>query len=212
MSEIVLLADKDGQPLTPGEADQNLQELDRRTGHGWNDLVQEVVVRAGTNAPQLMAFRGGIVAHSFAPNTVAECFANFHMRHAYIPGQMVYPHVHWSVNTASSGRVRWGIEYTIAQRADGGTGVVFGQPETKFIEVDVPAGSQYTHFVSEAEDGHGIDGAGLDVDALILCRFFRDAEHPNDTFPDDVFLLTVDIHYPADVLCTPMRFPPFDRA
>lgn len=211
MTDIVLLADKGGQPLTPLEADQNLQELDRRTQHGWNDLVQEVTIRPGTNAPQLGTLIGGLVAHAFPPSTIAECFANFHMRHDYIPGMMFYPHVHWSVNTASSGRVRWGVEYTLAQRADGGTGVVFGPTQTKFIEVDVPPGSQHTHFVSEAADGQGIDGSGLDVDALILCRFFRDAEHPNDTFPDEVFLLTVDIHYPADVICTPMRFPPFDR-
>lgn len=203
-----------GSELTYSELDGNLTEIDRRTGKGWNDLVQDVRVGTGTNAPSLTQFRDGIWAYEFAAATMNEVWANFHIRHDYdptggtVPG-MVYPHVHWSAATTATGVVRWGIEYTLARRHES-TGVrTFGPTTTLYIEHEVMAGEQYLHHVNEAADGNGIPGTNLEVDALILCRFFRDAAHINDTYPDPVHLLTVDIHYPCDVLATPSRFPPF---
>ena len=176
---------------------------------GWNDLVQDVNVKVGTNAPELGTFRDNIAAFMFGPDQATECFSNFHMRHDYIPGTMIYPHVHWSINSLNTGVVRWGIEYTLARRWES-TGLrTFGPVQTLYIDCNVAAPSQYMHFVNESPDGAGIPGTDLETDALVLCRFFRDSEHPNDTFPDPVFLLTVDIHYECSHLSTPSRFPPF---
>lgn len=204
-----------GIPLTYGELDGNWTELETRTGPGWNDLVQDVTINPLGSAPGLDTIRNGIIGYSFPAGTVAECYANFHMPHDYIAGTMVYPHVHWTANTASTGTVRWGVEYTLARRSDyagggGNTGTIaFGATQTIYIEHSVTSGEQYVHQVNEAADGAGIDGTQLQEDALILCRFFRDATHVNDTFPDPVFLLTVDIHYECNSLATPLRFPPF---
>ena len=195
--------------LSYNQLDDNWEEIQKRTGKGWNDLVSDVTIRAGTNAPTMDTFRGGLVLPAFPSNTIAECFANFHMGHDYVPSTMVYPHVHWTVNTNSGGTVRWGVEYTYAQREDGGTGVQFPEPQILYINVTIPENSQYTHFVSESIENSGIDGTGLDTDAVIITRYFRDAEHPSDTFPDQVFLLTVDVHYESNVASTPSRFPPF---
>jgi hypothetical protein len=63
--------------------------------------------------------------------------------------------------------------------------------------------------VNESPDGQGIDSTDLETDAIILSRIYRDAEHPNDTFPDSIFLLFVDIHYQCNIAQTPSRFPPF---
>ena len=63
--------------------------------------------------------------------------------------------------------------------------------------------------VNESTDGNGIPGLTMEVDSLILCRIFRDGSHPNDTFPDNVALLTVDMHYQSARMSTPLRTPPF---
>jgi hypothetical protein len=198
-----------GYPLSYSQLDGNFSDLNTRTQAGWNDLVQEVTVNAG--APN------ALYAYEFASDATNEVFANFHIRHDYTatggdegyPG-MVYPHVHWSVNTTNTGVVRWGVEYTLARRADSTGTITFGATSTLYIEVNLASNSQYKHIVSEVATGAGIANGGiLETDALILTRFFRDATHPNDTFPDPVFLLTVDIHYPCDHNQTPSRFPPF---
>lgn len=217
MTDLVTRTGK-GSALTYGEMDGNWTELETRTGSGWNDLVADVQVRGGLYQPEFKNFRDGIWAYAFSPTTMNECYAAFHVRHDYIAGTMVYPHVHWSVNTTSTGTVRWGVEYTLARRSDYGadgsgtnTGTIaFGATQTLYLDHNIAANEQYEHHVNEAADGAGIPGTQLQEDALILCRFFRDAEHVNDTFPDDIFLLTVDIHYQCNSLATPLRYAPFN--
>lgn len=213
----ITLRNTKGSALTHSELDGNFSDLDTRTKSGWNDLVQEVTVRAGSSAPTVSLFRDNLYAYAFEPSAMNECFANFHIRHDYTatggdalyPG-MVYPHVHWSTNGTSTGTVRWGVEYTCARRNDSTGTITFGATSTIYIEVTIASNSQYVHMVSEAASGSGIPNGGiLETDSLILCRFFRDAAHVNDTFPDPVFLLTVDIHYPCDHSQTVSRFPPF---
>jgi hypothetical protein len=199
-----------GSALTYTEFDGNIDEIELRTGQGWNDLVQDVTVRSGSNAPSPTIFIGGISAYEFSPTTMNECFVNFHMRHDYIAGTMVYPHVHWSHNTDVTGVVRWGFEYTLARRNDSTGLITFGATSTLYIEHTVTAGEVYQHHVNESADGLGIAGTALQEDALILCRVFRDAAHANDTYPDPIHLLTVDIHYECNTLSTPLRVPPFN--
>lgn len=197
-----------GAPLTPAEADGNFTDLTGRL-EGWNDLVMEVSIKSGSNAPTFDQYRNGIYAYAFSADTMTECFANFHLNHDYTGGAMVYPHVHWSPNTTSTGTVRWGIEYTWARRHDSTGQTHFPATSTIYIESTLTGDHQYGHMVNESVDGSGIPGSTMEVDSIIMCRFFRDGAHPNDTFPDPVFLLSVDIHYPSLVKTTPLRTPPF---
>lgn len=198
-----------GSRLTNAEADGNFTDLTGRV-EGWNDLVQDVVVRIGSaNVPTVSNVRDGIYAYAFDPDTMNECFSNFHLGHDYIPASMVYPHVHWTLNTTSTGVVRWGVEYTWARRHDSTGTTHFGASNTLYIETTIDANHQYGHMVNESAEGNGIPGSTMEVDSIIMCRFFRDAAHVNDTFPDPVFLLSVDIHYESLVKTTPSRFPPF---
>ena len=199
-----------GSALTYAELDGNFTEIDRRTGSGWNDLVSDITVRNGAgSAPDLVAFRDGIYAYAMTPDVLNECFANFHIRHDYIPGTMVYPHIHWTSNTTNTGVVRFGVEYTLARRGDSTGLITFGATQTLYIEHNVTSGQQYLHHVSETSDGNGISGTDLEADSMILCRIFRDAGHSNDTFPDPAFMLTADIHYECNAQSTPLRTPPF---
>lgn len=207
-----------GSDLTPSEVDGNFTDLAGRTQAGWADLVQQVIVNSGApNAPQIQQYRNGLYYYAFAPSATNEVYVCFHINHDYTatggdvgyPG-MVYPHIHWSTNTTSTGVVRFGVEYTCARRDDSTGTTTFGATTTLYLNHTVGTGEQYSHQVSEPATGSGIPNGGiLETDAVILCRFFRDATDPADTFPDDVFLLTVDIHYPCDHAQTPSRFPPF---
>lgn len=214
----ITLRNAKGAPLTHSELDGNFSDLNTRTQAGWADLVQQVIVNSGApNAPQIQSYRNGLYYYAFAPSATNEVYVCFHINHDYTatggdvgyPG-MVYPHIHWSPNTTSTGVVRFGVEYTCARRSDSTGTTAFGATSTLYINQTVNTGDQYRHIVSEPATGSGIPNGGiLETDSVILCRFFRDATDPADTFPDDVFLLTVDIHYPCDHAQTPSRFPPF---
>ena len=206
-----------GSELEWSEGDANTNEIQRRTGAGWDDIVQEVIIRNGAaSAPLLENWLGNFWAYAFPNGVMNECFINFHIRHNYddaggaTPG-MIYPHVHFTVNTANTGTIRWGVEWTYARRADAQGAAAFTPTVTQYIEYTIGiGGKQYWHIVAESPDGQGIPQGGiLQVDSLVKCRIFRDGAHPNDTFPDHAFLDTVDVHVPVDVLCTPNRQYPF---
>jgi hypothetical protein len=207
-----------GSELEWAEGDANTAEIERRTGAGWEDIVQEVIIQYGApTAPTLKNWRGNFNGYAFSPDTMNECFINFHIRHNYddaggaTPG-MVYPHVHFAVNTTNTGTIRWGIEWQCARRADAAGAGPYTDSVTQYIDYTIDgAGKQYWHIVAESPDGFGIpQGAILQVDSMIKCRVFRDASDlVHDTFPDDAFLDTVDVHNPVDVSATPNRQFPF---
>ena len=137
MTALITYAGK-GSGLTYGEMDQNWNTLETRTGAGWNDLVSDVTIHTGTNAPNWSNYRDGLYGFAFSPDVMNECFVNFHLRHDYVDGTMVYPHVHWTHNTTNTGTVRWGVEWTFARRGDAGSGTIdFGPTQTLYIEHNI---------------------------------------------------------------------------
>ena len=44
------------------------------------------------------------------------------------------------------------------------------------------------------------DGTGKTVSSMLVCRIFRDADNPRDTYNHDVGLLEVDIHLKSNSL------------
>jgi hypothetical protein len=176
---------------------------------GWNDLLASLSAgkAVGVNAPTWSVFRDGISAYAFAPGTMNELWCSLHIGHDYVPGSMVYPHIHCAVTTANTGVVRWGIEYTFAR----GYGVdSFPASTTVFIEQTI-GGTPYSHMISEAVEGSGIVLSNCEPDMLFLMRVFRDAGHVNDTFPDDAYGLFADLHYQSDGFLSNERNRPFTR-
>lgn len=198
-----------GTLLTPAEVDENFNDLDGRTGAGWRDLVMGFDSRTGPNAATLTNFRGGIYLYAFDASMPQEVFATAHIDHDYEYGSALYPHIHFTVDTANTGTVRWGFEYTVAQRHDGAVShFTFGPTTTVYAE-HVINGTAYTHYVAEVGDADAIPGANIDIDTVILFRIFRDANHVNDTFVDPVFGFTADLHYRANRNATPNKVAPF---
>lgn len=198
-----------GSPLTYAEMDANLSQFDTKTKDGWADIVAELYTRAGVNSPNTTNFRNGIWLYEFDPTVTMEAFANFHIPHSYKVGTMLYPHMHFSVQSNNSGVVRWGFEWTYARRHDSSGTITFGATQTLYKDFTIAANSAYTHFVAEVDNLAGIPSTDVEVDGMILMRIFRDPTHPNDTFPDSVFGITADIHHETDRHATPQRAPDF---
>lgn len=200
-----------GSALTFGELDGNFTEIERRTGQGWFDIPMEITVPVGaTDIPVWTEFEDGFGLYAFEPSFLNAVRADIHLNHDYKPASMIYPHTHWTTNQDAAGVVRFGFTWKYARRADSPTGVIrFTAPQTIYIEAAVSLGQVGYHFVSEPTDGNGIYHADFEVDGIIMCRFFRDGAHPNDTFPGNVFLIKADAHCQAEALATPLRFPPF---
>lgn len=210
MANILTSAAKGG-PLTPEEADANLVEINRRTGSGWRDYPCDIVVQPGAlNAPVWMEFEEGFYRYAFSPDVRTESSADIHLDHDYKPATMVYPHIHWTLNSNAAGVVRFGITWKYARRADSPTGIIrFTAAQTIYVETTVPANSAGKHMVSEPAEGGGIYHADLDVDGIIMLVIFRDGGHVNDTFIGDVFITKADAHAEKDKAGTPLRTPPF---
>jgi hypothetical protein len=197
-----------GSSLTYVEGDHNFHELDARTAIGWRDNIVQLDVQPGNpNSAALNIFRDGIRAYNFYSGQMTEGFAAFHIDHDYALDTKIYPHLHWAIQSNEVGTVRWGIEYTVAK---GHGQEPFGPTTTIYIE-QTTDGTPYKHMVGESSDEDAIDGLlyGIQPDTLILARYFRDGEHPNDTLQADVFVFIVDLHYQANRLATPFKRPNF---
>lgn len=173
---------------------------------GWDDITADLNAArvTGSSQPTWAVFQGGLYAYSFHPTNMNECWITFHVKHDYKDGSNVYPHIHWSPTTTSTGTVRWGFEYSVAKGHDQ---MAFPTPTTVYVESTISSNKQYQHIVSEVVDNDAFDA--FEPDTLILMRIFRDAGHANDTFPDAVSAFTADIHFQGDGQFTPNKAAPF---
>lgn len=201
---IIKRADK-GSDLSYQELDGNFEDLDARTALGWRDNVREMVTRGSQSDPQFTEFRDQLHLLAFPPGVTTEVFGNFHIDHDYALGTALYPHIHWATNDASTGVVRWGVEWTLAK---GHQQMAFGPTTTVYIE-QAATGTPYTHHIAEVSPANAIPGTNVEPDTMILVRVFRDGAHINDTFADQVFGIALDLHYQADRATTPNKAPNF---
>lgn len=197
-----------GQITEPGRRPQNATITGSwlHNTMGWDDITADLSAgkAVGANAPTWSTFRDGISAYEFSAGTMNEIWITFHIKHDYAEGSLVYPHIHWSPNTTSTGVVRWGMEYTVAKGHDQ---EAFPSTTTIYLEPNITSNKQYQHIVSEASDDQAFDA--FEADTLVLMRIFRDAANAADTFPDTVFAFTADIHFQANKDYTPNKAPPF---
>ena len=183
-------------------------------GDGWADLIGSITAsNAGTlNAPDFIkaidngAGSQGVYAYAFDPTTEEEVFLVFHIGHDYKVGTNFYPHVHWAPTTTNTGTVRWGVEWTYANRDDV-TPEVFGATTITYFE-QAANGVALSHQLIEIGDP-GITLTDCAPDTIILARFFRDATHANDTYTGDALAFNLDAHYQIDRYATPNRAPDF---
>ena len=169
----------------------------------WDGLVADLA-RArvvGPNVPTLATFRGTIEAYSFSASMMNEASVTFHVDHRIKPGSKLYLRIHWAPSDTNRGVCRWGIEYTaIAGHSQG----AFPASATLYLE-QVASGTDRMHQIIEDTNGIG----PYEPDTLIVCRIFRDATHPNDTYNAGAFGLVCDLRYQVDRAGTLNKAPNF---
>ena len=174
--------------------------------YGWRDMIADLSsAPQGAGRPSWTSYRDGLSANLFAKGD--SVYITFHPNHDVIPGELFYPHIHWSTNsTTATGTVVWGIEYSIAEGHDTDA---FPASSTIYLTYTFTENKQYQHFISEASDAQAI--VMPDVDSLIMMRIFR-YNDASDTFAGNVFGLTADIHYRAGQMFTKGKRPNFNEA
>jgi hypothetical protein len=174
---------------------------------GWRDIIGEINTRGvGATEPAFNVFRGNIRGFEFSATLEKEVWITYHIPHDYVPGTAIHFHAHWAVNAATpdtAGTVRWGFEYSYAK---GHNQEPFPTTTTVFVS-QAPNATQYQHMIAETA---AVTITGLEVDGLILCRVYRDADDAvNDTCADSAFLFTCDVHYQSTNMATKGKAPNF---
>lgn len=127
----------------------------------------------------------GVFMYYFNKDIVQELFFTAQLPHSWAEGTDIEPHVHYVRSVKDTGTVVWGLEYTWENMND-----IFGKTTTIYTYDPVPsiAGKQiYQSFGL-------IDGSGKKVSSMLVCRIFRDALNPKDTYAHEVGLLEIDFH------------------
>ena len=172
----------------------------------WKDLVSNFVIRSFTGAsnPSFGPINGNLQGLLFSSSTMNQVWAEYHVSHDIAPNTKVYPHIHWHPIDNAIGRVRWGIEYSVAKGHGQG---VFHPSVTFFMDHTVTVASKDRHFITEATEGQAIPATHIEPDSYVKMRIFRDAV--NDTFPKSIHAWACDLHYQAVRIGTKNKSPNF---
>ena len=159
----------------------------------WNDVFMSgLATRAGSSAPTVTAFSGGVYGQRFDDGATAmEVHGSLEMQHDYKEGTALSVHVHWSPTTTNTGNIRWGLEYSIVN-----IGSAFPTTSTIYI-TQAGAGVVNQHQLVAFAD---ISGTGRKIGDVIAFRLFRDANNAADTFTGNAFMHQIGIHYECDTI------------
>lgn len=206
--------DENGNLIASGS--QLITALDGQNGdirttnqqYVWEDLIQPFIVKntSGGNNPTFGIIFGNFQGYIFSPTTMNQVWVDFHFKHDYAEQTPVYPHVHWCPMTNQAGVVRWGLECTYA---DGHAMGTFNTFVTLYVETQVYSNSLGKHIISEINDASALLLPEVTTDGVLKIRVFRDASHPNDTYPGEVHAWQSDIHYRRSRLGTINKAPNF---
>jgi hypothetical protein len=133
----------------------------------------------------------GVFLYFFHPHITQELFFTAQLPHTWVEGSGIEAHVHYVRPDGGQGTVVWGLEYTWTNMLDN-----FGTTKTIYAY-----DSSATVYNKHCYTSFGfIDGTGKKISSMLVCRIFRDAENPKDTFADDVGLLEIDFHIKNNTL------------
>jgi len=173
----------------------------------WKDLVAPLASAPipSANNPVMTAFGPSGDRKEYAFDLNDYLFVQpFHVNHDIIPGALAYPHVHWTTNGTSTNSVKWQLEIL---RALGHQQAAFAAPMTLTVEQS-PVGTAWQHMVAEVSDSDALPL--YEPDELILITLKRITNGGTDN-TDDVFGMTVDLHYQSNTVGTISKAPDFYR-
>ena len=221
-----------GNVIVPKTSGKGIKVDTASPTFGWRDLLGDIKTRpaAGGGAaalPDYVAYRGSIYGYRFgtnAPNNHEhEAFVEFHIPHDYVPGSDLFLHLHWSqivVDTGGAAGVPgvsewfWDVTYAKGYGTAGGAADPFIAPITTTC-TQQGSTTQYGHMICEVQlsattpSASQLDSDNIEVDGLLLVRFYRDPGSANDTLNQDTFVHYCDVHYQSTNMATKDKNTPF---
>lgn len=126
----------------------------------------------------------GVLAQSFTDNTNNEIFFNTILDTNYVPNSAVIAELHWTPNTDNAGDVVWSMEFTTAP-----VGTVI--PTTTVVSKTVSSPETKLEHVQTFLPSFKVPSNST----IISVGLFRDGVNVADTYPDAVYLLSVNLRY-----------------
>lgn len=161
----------------------------KRAGLWWEDINFEATnLRPGSSSPGFHSIAGTPIFGLFFDGNVTteELHGGGEILHNYAEGSDFSYHAHLSPSTDNPGNIKFFIDYML-KNVNG----VFGSEET--ISKVIPAsGVAWTH---QAAVLGIVPGLGIKLGAHFLFRIYRVPSDPEDTYPDDVLLMSTGVHY-----------------
>ena len=141
----------------------------------------------------------GVFTYAFSASQEQEVYFQLQLPHGWMVGSEITPSVHWLPATAGTDgqRVQWGLEYTWLA-----VGEIVGNTTTITTTDIIPPVPNYgakQHYISEFPAS---DPIGRGVNAVLLCRLYRDATATADDYTGVAYLANVDIHVQIDKMGT----------
>jgi hypothetical protein len=165
---------------------------------GWDDVRGPLITgKPGGTAPNWAQFTDngagstGLYAYHFDDGE--EIFIQFQMPHAWKPGSLVYPHIHWAPTTANAGNVGLGIEYVWIDYQG-----AIGNSTIATVDAAVPGLADEAQITKVP--AAGVSGAGHGISAILYCRIFRQAATAGVNYADQIYMTDVDVHFQTDGL------------
>lgn len=161
---------------------------------------------SGSNGPLFTAMKNngsssrGVQTFTFqdvAASAEQEVYFSIQMPHNWKEGTTIYPHVHWSPQSAVTGSVVWALEYSwIDYNAT--TPVAF--PNTNILTAttaSVTSADQDKHLITGFSSITPNSNQGK-ISSILMCRFYRNSSNAADNYAGNAALLSFDIHYEID--------------
>ena len=154
----------------------------------------------GSKAPTWTAYSAGLLlgfSYQAVEGNEEEVYFVAQVPHSYKEGSNVWPHVHWIPDedtTDDPEVVRWGLEYEWINIDGSFSGSTTIYAEESFT--DVADKNLKTEFSA-------IDGTGMTISSMIVCRLFRNSSSVNDTYDSGTalaLLLEFDFHFEMDTV------------
>jgi len=170
----------------------------------WDDLMvfADATSKGGSNPPTMSTeFKDngsasqGVYVWMFASGTEQEVYFTVQIPHARKADSDLYPHVHWTTvtGTPSGSDVVWGLEYTVVSIGGSFSNTTIITAGSVIGSISISGTGQ--HLINSFS---AIEGTGLGISSVIVCRLFRKVGDAADTFANAVGLLGVDFHYEKD--------------
>lgn len=175
---------------------------------GWSDLTSSTSTAGivGAVAPVAQPFGPGTPLRKEYAFAVGDYvyLQPFHVNHDIVPVTcQAYLHVHWSTNGTNTAVVRW--EFLVS-RAKGHNQAAFGNQVSIVVE-QAASGTAWKHMITEVTAEADILTL-TEPDELINVTLRRVTNGGTDN-TDQVFGLTVDLHYQTDRMSSVNRSPNF---